>query len=74
MNRLLFLLLAALAAGCAPESNHSHDAQNIYDTLERVPTKVSPDGIHYRLVKIEGRTFIATQGAYGVWTFAGPID
>ncbi len=36
--------------------------------------KTSPDGVPYALVKIEGRTFVATQGAHGAWTLAGPID
>jgi hypothetical protein len=64
---LALFLLVALLTGC------TRDARNT-QSLETVALKTSPDGIRYKLVKIEGRTFVATQSAYFYWTLAGPID
>ncbi len=48
------------------------DPDNLY--LSHLPTLTSPDGIRYKVVKIEGRRFIATTDFRGTWHFAGPID
>lgn len=52
--------------GCAPPAAN-------YDPLDHIPLK-NNDGIKYKLVKIEGRTFVGTQNQNGDWTLAGPID
>jgi len=62
----LALFGIALVSGCA-------DARNS-GSKDEIPLRRSEQGIRYKLVKIEGRTFVATQSAYGYWTLAGPID
>ena len=44
------------------------------DNIDSIAVKTSEQGIKYKLVKIEGKTFVATQSAYNYWTLAGPID
>jgi len=67
---ILILLAAVLVAGCTESASNG-------GKLESVPLRVSPDGMRYKVVTIEGRQFIATQvytqGGY-FWTLAGPID
>ena len=36
--------------------------------------KHTEEGLAYKIVTIEGKRFIATQGSYGYWQLAGPID
>lgn len=46
--------------------------------ISRLPDHMSPDGIPYKLVVIEGKTFVATSwqpvSGYVKWELAGPID
>lgn len=78
--KTLLLIFCLVLCSCAPRTDSMtsyadlRSAQNDDRTLNAVPTKVSPDGLHYKLVKIEGKTFVATQVGYGWWTLAGPID
>ncbi len=43
-------------------------------SLSHLPTHTTPDGIRYKVVKIEGRRFIATTDFRGTWHLTGPID
>ena len=58
-------LLAGLVAGCDSARNNSH--------IES-PTITSPEGIRYKIVTIEGKRFVATQGYNYYWTLAGPLN
>ncbi len=76
MKRLLItttvlsgLSLAIALSGCSNSPSAYNTASNLPG-----PILVSPSGVRYKLVQIEGRTFIATQGAYSAYSFAGPID
>jgi hypothetical protein len=60
------VIATLLLAGCG-------EAQNM-GNKHSPGLRETRDGIKYRLVKIEGRTFVATQTYNGNWTFAGPID
>lgn len=71
IRRSLKLSVLALVAGSALWLSGCDDARN-YGSLPQ-QTKES-DGIRYKLVKVEGKTFVATQTSYGYWTLAGPID
>ncbi len=63
---LLPLLSIVLLTGCYNAVNHTSAAAG--------EIKVSDDGfIKYKIVKIEGERFVATQGANGIWTLAGPL-
>ena len=37
-------------------------------------TKYTDEGLAYKVVTVEGKRFIATQGSYGYWQLTGPID
>lgn len=68
MKKLLTIVLVVfIFSGCEDKpTNGSYDLEEI--PLEKVGK------IRYKLVKIEGKTFIATQDRWGYYYFAGPID
>ncbi len=63
--KLLPLILAAalLLSGCDERS------ANI-----KIDTNSSPVWLRYRVIQLEGRTFIATHNHFGEWVLTGPID
>jgi hypothetical protein len=68
-NRMLLIIGALsvlLLSACAPAKN--------FGSFEGIALKTSPEGFKYKLVHIEGKTFVATQTYYDYWTLAGPID
>lgn len=68
MKKLLAIVFVLfIFCGCEDRpTNGSYDLEEI--PLEKVGK------IQYKLVKIEGKTFIATQDRDGYYYFAGPID
>ena len=48
------------------------EAKNSGDKFGQM--KYTDEGLAYKVVTVEGRRFIATQGSYGYWQLAGPID
>lgn len=71
IRRSLKLSALALVAGSALWLSGCDDARNNGSLPQQ--TKES-DGIRYKLVKIEGKTFVATKTHQGDWALAGPID
>jgi uncharacterized protein YceK len=65
MRRVLAItIIVAALSGCSVAKNS--------DTPNGVVK--NENGITYILTCIEGQTFIATQGSYGFWQFAGPVN
>ncbi len=62
----LFAALTLALSSCdSARNNHP---------VKGIPVKESRDGLRYKLVTIEGRVFVATQGYNGYWQLSGPID
>ncbi len=85
MKTLLFIAMLCVFAGCrdaapsapAPAPEPSPFNSFYYGDalpLSHLPTLTTPDGIRYKVVKIEGRRFIATTDFGSTWHFTGPID
>jgi hypothetical protein len=65
------LAISFISVSCAPMAINDAKTELPYNNL---PVLTSKDGFRYRIIVLEKRTFIATQGHYGEWYLAGPID
>ena len=66
MESLKLLITAAVTAVALLQSGCQQS--------ENYPSKMTPEGIRYKVVEIEGHKFIATRSYGGYWQLAGPLD
>jgi hypothetical protein len=76
LSIVILLIITLGVTGCEKTLtalNLDLKTRNSMVTLNN-PTKTSIDGLSYKLVIVEGRTFVATKVQGNYWTLAGPID
>lgn len=75
MKRILLLVaISILLTACDDDGSSGDYRQENINHFSRLPWISAPSGFRYKLIVIEGQTFVATQGMYGYIQLTGPIS